>query len=146
MSLIINSNCAEKSYISLTTRKNEDTNKNDNKDTQKLQKKKHIMSQKEGNYYCTYMVDEEGGKILLNKLPVAESENQNNLKDSIESNESSAYSSKIITDSKSNFEYKQQLNLQATNKKNLKDIMKIICGNSPNTSSSKQLKEIIYSI
>ena len=32
--------------------------------------KKTIWSQVEGNYYCTYMIDAKGNKILLSQVPV----------------------------------------------------------------------------
>lgn len=37
--------------------------------------KKQFVSQIEGKYYCTYLVDENGGKILLNKILATEAKN-----------------------------------------------------------------------
>lgn len=40
------------------------------------QKKKQIITMREGKYNCTYIVDDKGRKTLLNKVPVNEDKEQ----------------------------------------------------------------------
>jgi hypothetical protein len=40
------------------------------------QKKKQIITMREGKYDCTYIVDDKGRKSLLNKVPVNEDKKQ----------------------------------------------------------------------
>ncbi|KAJ49640.1 hypothetical protein BD780_001139 [Clostridium tetanomorphum] len=64
MNFYINNAYNSKSYNSSITSENQ----HKDKDTEKLKKKKQIISEKQGKYYCTYVVDEKGQKVLLNKV------------------------------------------------------------------------------
>lgn len=59
-------------YTLKTDKKNENTDEN-NAEVQK-KKTRQVVSEVEGKYYCTYMVDDEGKKTLISKVPVDESE------------------------------------------------------------------------
>ena len=37
--------------------------------------KKHYYSEIQGAYYCTYLVDESGGRILISRIPVSQISN-----------------------------------------------------------------------
>lgn len=37
------------------------------KDTEESKKKRQIISEREGKYYNTYVVDEKGQKVIINK-------------------------------------------------------------------------------
>ncbi|WP_243190739.1 hypothetical protein [Clostridium botulinum] len=70
------------------------------------------------------MVDGEGKKVLINKVPVEEAEEQNGL---LSSNKSDNKKSLIYNSAKNintDFGYKQQMNMEATYRKNQQEIMK----------------------
>lgn len=145
MSSYINNVCNEKSYTSLITSEYKSKNKdaqdlqskikdtqesqNKDKETQKLQKKKQMISEKEGNYYCTYMVDDEGQKTLIKKVPITQEQKQNSLQNSIESNETNFSDYNVKKNGSTTFEYKQQLHMEATHRKNLREVMDMLKGN-----------------
>ena len=137
MNLSINSVSNEKSYASIKTSKsqnNKDTQKvEDSKDTQNTHKKKQIISEQEGKFYCKYMVDDDGSKVLLSKVPIAQVKEQNSLN---ESNEINVLDYNVVSTTRAAFEYKQQ---QRHLKSNSQEIMDIINGNLgiQNNSNSK---------
>lgn len=44
---------------------------------EKKQKKQQLISQMEGNFYCTYVIGETGKKTLISKIPISETEKEN---------------------------------------------------------------------
>lgn len=54
--------------------KNEKTDENSEVEKKK---QRQVMSEVEGKYYCTYMVDDKGNKTLISKVPVDESPKAN---------------------------------------------------------------------
>ncbi len=58
MSSNINNVCSRNPYDSFIMSKHQSKEK----DTEESQKKKQVVSERQGNYYCTYMVDKEGKK------------------------------------------------------------------------------------
>jgi len=40
-------------------------------------KKQQFISQMEGEFYCTYVINETGKKILISKIPIVETEKEN---------------------------------------------------------------------
>ncbi|GAA0076642.1 hypothetical protein UT300005_10200 [Clostridium sp. CTA-5] len=119
MSFSINNVCSKKSYINNIT--SEDRDKN----AQELQKKKQIISEQDGKYCSTYVVDEEGHKVLLSKIPIAEMKKQNSLQNSNKYDNTNSCNYNMSK----NFKCKQQLNMEATHRKNLQEIMDILKGN-----------------
>lgn len=82
---------------------------------------KQFVSQAEGNFFCTYLIDSEGNKILVNKVPIS----QGHLDASVTDFE------KVKTEaapySKNNDpNLKQQINLEAAHKVNIQDMMEIL--------------------
>ncbi|EHN15110.1 hypothetical protein [Clostridium sporogenes] len=129
MSCNVNNVCIRKPYDSFIMSKHQSKKK----DTEESQKKKQVVSERQGNYYCTYMVDEEGKKVLINKIPVEEAEEQNGL---LSSNKSDNKKSLIYNSAKNtntDFGYKQQMNMEATYRKNQQEIMKNL--GSPSNSN-----------
>ncbi len=150
MSFCINNVYSGKSYTPLITSeyqsKSKDTQElqDDSKDAQKLQKKKQVISEQEGKFYCTYMVDEEGQKILLSKIPIAQVEKQNSLQNSIESDKTKYCDYKVEENAHTAFKYKQQLNLESTHRKSSREIMNILNGNMRNQSNATQRNINVY--
>ncbi|SFD01866.1 hypothetical protein [Clostridium uliginosum] len=144
MSFYINNVCSKKSYNSLITSEYQSKSKDihesqeNTKDTQKVQKKKQIISETEGKYYCTYMVDEEGQKVLLNKVPIAQVETQSNLQNTIASHETNSCNHNIVRNARTAFECKQELQMEAAHRKNLHEVMDLIKGNIGIQSNSKK--------
>jgi len=103
------------------------------KDTEESQKKKQVVSERQGNYYCTYMVDEEGKKVLINKVPVEEAEEQNGLLNSNKSDGKKSCNYNSAKNTNTDFEYKQQMNMEATYRKNQQEIMKNV-GSTSNSN------------
>ena len=48
------------------------TNPDQGQQAQAKNKKQQFLSQVEGSYYCTYLVSDNGTKVLLNKIPVSQ--------------------------------------------------------------------------
>lgn len=44
---------------------------------EKKHKKPQLISQREGKFYCTYVIGEDGKKRLISKIPIVETENDN---------------------------------------------------------------------
>lgn len=129
MSCNVNNVCGRNPYDSFIMSKHQSKEK----DTEESQKKKKVVSEIQGNYYCTYMVDEEGKKVLINKVPVEEAEEQNGL---LSSNKSDNKKSLIYNSAKNtntDLGYKQQMNMEATYRKNQQEIMKNV--GSPSNSN-----------
>lgn len=95
---------------------------------QKSQKKKQIVCEREGNYYCTYMVDDKGQKILIKKIPAPETDNlklkHEQKQNEISQNNPSDYN--IDRSGRTAFECKQEMKTQAVHKENLQQIMSIL--------------------
>lgn len=146
MSLSINNVYNEKSYSSLKLSESKINDKNTNKvddnskDTQKSHKKKQVISQQEGRFYCTYVVDDDGMKILLSKVPISQEKNENKSTDLDKSNEIESLDYKALSTSRTAFEYKkQQLH---HNKSSLKDLLAALKGDLSNQSNSN--KSLIF--
>lgn len=120
MSCNINNVCSRKPYDSFIMSKHQSKEK----DTEESQKKKQVVSEIQGNYYCTYMVDEEGKKVLINKVLVEEAEEQNGLLSSNKSDNKKSLSYNSAKNTNTDFGYKQQMNMEATYRKNQQEIMK----------------------
>lgn len=101
------------------------------KDTEESKKKKQIISEKEGKYYNTYVVDEKGQKVLINKVSIEQIEKQKNSQNSIGSDEAvKNYSttSKCIP----------KMHMEAVHRKNIQEVMDILRGNIGIHSNSKK--------
>ena len=124
MSLSVNNVINKQSYPSVKTSesKSNDKDKNqieDDKDTHNSSKKKRIISMKEGKFYCTYMIDDDGMKVLIKKVPIVQVQKQNNLDNSKQSDDINALDYNAVSTTRAAFEYKRH-------KSHLKDIMNII--------------------
>ncbi|AVQ38083.1 hypothetical protein C7M56_05070 [Clostridium botulinum] len=129
MSSNINNVCSRNPYDSFIMSKHQSKEK----DTEESQKKKQVVSERQGNYYCTYMVDEEGKKVLINKVPVEEAEEQNGLLNSNKSDNKKSLIYNSAKNTNTDFGYKQQMNMEATYRKNQQEIMKNV-GNPINSN------------
>lgn len=130
MSMNINSIRDEKSYVSNVKSKQQHKNKETQElqESQKSQKKKQIISQKEAEYYCTYIVGEKGEKILLSKVPIAQVENQNNLQNSFGSDKIKSCADKVINTARTALEFKQVMHREAEHKENIQEMINILKG------------------
>lgn len=110
---------------------------NKSKDADKSQKKKQIVSEKQGKYYCTYVVNEEGKKVLLNKVPIAQVEKQKVLGNQTEPDKTKFCDYNVVENDSTAFECKQQMHMNANHRKNLQEVMNILKGSVgiPNTSN-----------
>ncbi|CQR70353.1 hypothetical protein SOV_38900 [Sporomusa ovata DSM 2662] len=93
--------------------------------------KRTICSQVEGNFYCTYLIDSEGNKILINQVPVEQLNQSDTLASASENN------------SLGQAINKQETNLERVQKGNVQDMMEILksCVGIPNQIDCKrQLK------
>ncbi len=153
MSLNINNNYnnSRQSCDSITSpkylgkTKNTQESEDKNKYTQKTHTNKHIASEKDGQYYCTYIVDDEGQKLLISKVPISQVAGQNELLNSAKFDDTKFCHSNVSSDAQINIEYKRQLDLESNHKKNLKDIMNILSGNNIQ-SNDKQLNKILMAL
>jgi hypothetical protein len=90
------------------------------------QKKKQIVTEREGNYYCTYIVDGNGNKVLLQQIPADQVEEKKTPGTRKESSETAPCDYKSVKSARTAFECKQQMNLEKSHKQNLKEIMNIL--------------------
>ncbi len=96
------------------------------KNLQNSKKKKQIVSLREGKYYCTYIVNEKGQKILLNRIPIAQVEEQKSQEKPTESSKKKPFDSNLLKSAHTAFECKQQINIDVAHKKNMQEIMGIL--------------------
>lgn len=94
--------------------------------TQATQKKKQIVSEREGKYYCTYIIDENGKKFLINKVPVAQVEEQKISGKPLKSDAIINYYYSIMKNDSAVFECKQNMRMEAAHKENLHEIMDLL--------------------
>lgn len=152
MSLSINNTFTDSSYSSITPsyqpknsnapefqiedkstqndKKSEDVkNSEDDKNQKKAQKKKmQLKSEIEGQYYCTYLVDDEGQKTKISQVPLSQAGIQGESGNSIESANTSSLDYNQVKDAHISFELKQQLNLENTHRQNVRGIMELVNG------------------
>ncbi|NMM65416.1 hypothetical protein HBE96_22835 [Clostridium sp. P21] len=119
---------SKNSYTSPITSKHQ----NSDKDTEKSKKSKQTISEREGNYYATYIVDEEGQKVLINKVPVTQMEKQKSSQNTITSN-------KEVKNNSSTPEYNQKMHIEAVHRKNIREVMDILKGTTPINNTPKKL-------
>ena len=129
---------------SKSTQKSESTQNSEdsNKDEKKVRKKMQITSEIEGQYYCTYLVDEEGQKVKLSQVPIAQAGIQNNSQNKIESPSTTSYDYNLLKDAHVSFELKQQLNLENIHRQNVRGMMDLINGKNNSNDILGTLKSI----
>jgi hypothetical protein len=106
--------------------------RNEKKEEGKEQKKQFV-SQVEGKFYCTYLIDSKGNKVLINRLPVS----QLGQLDASASNLSDFEKIKqevCLQRGNNDLRLKQQTNIEAAHKVNVQDMMEILksCVGIPN--------------
>lgn len=109
------------------------------KDTEKLKKSKQIVSEREGDYYCTYIVDDKGGKTLISKIPASLVEKQKKLQKSMESDETKSCDYNELKNIPATFQCKQKMYMESNHKKDLQGMINILkqgLGISCNTNKS----------
>lgn len=95
--------------------------------------KKQFVLQVEGNYYCTYLVDSKGNKILINRVPISQI-------DASATNFEKAKQKAYLSGENNHLNLKQQINSEAAHKVNVQSIMEILksCVGIPNQIDCKQ--------
>lgn len=111
-------------------------------DEKKVRKKMQITSEIEGQYYCTYLVDEEGQKVKLSQVPISQAGIQNNSQNQIESPSTTSSDYNLLKDAHVSFEFKQQLNLENIHRQNVRGIMDLINGKNNSNDILGTLKSI----
>lgn len=94
----------------------------DQRDSNKVQtdnKKKQILIVKEGDYYCTYILDEKGNKILLNRVPLKQEEQKADKPEK-------SYNSNVLKNERTIFECQQRLQAESAHKENLQGMLNIL--------------------
>lgn len=91
-------------------------------DTKTAQKKEPVVSIREGKFYCIYLVEENGQKILLNRIPV------DYLKKLRKPGKPMKYDVLASYDDNApiSLELKQQMSIAAAHKQNVQKIMDIL--------------------
>ncbi len=93
---------------------------------QKSQKKKHIVCEREGSYYCTYMVDEKGQKILIKRISADDTDDKKSPQKHDEGEQINPSNYCIDKSARTAFECKQEMKSQAVHKENVQQIMNIL--------------------
>lgn len=122
MSLFINSVGSGKTYTYTAAL----DDKNNDENTRVKQKKKQILSVREGNYYCTYIVDGKGQMILLKRIPADKVKKQNGLEMERETDNVRPCDYNAVKNARTAFECRQQMDMEISHKKNLKEVMTIL--------------------
>lgn len=118
---------------------NSEDNSIDNKEHKK---KMQITSEIEGQYYCTYLIDEEGEKVKLSKIPIDKANVQSNIENPIVSTNSSSLDYSLPKDANLSFQLKQQLNLEGNLRHNIHDMMELMNGKNNTNDILGTLKSI----
>ncbi|WMJ89482.1 hypothetical protein [Anaerocolumna sp. MB42-C2] len=92
----------------------------------KEKQKQQIITERDGNYYCTYIVGKDGKKILLKKIPVPQMKEQEDSAKPIESDKAKTYDYNDLNNARTTFVCKQQMQMESANKKNLREAMDIL--------------------
>ena len=104
-------------------------NSEDNSIENKEHKKKmQITSEIEDQYYCTYLIDEEGAKVKLSQIPIDKANVKSNIENPIESTNSSSLDYSLPKDANLSFQLKQQLNLEGNHRQNIRDMAELMNG------------------
>lgn len=129
---------------SKSTQKNVNTQNSEdsNKDEKKVRKKMQITSEIKGQYYCTYLVDEEGQKVKLSQVPIAQAGIQINPQTLIASSGTTSFDYNLLKDAHVSFEFKQQLSLEGNHRQNVRGMMDLINGKNNSNEILGTLKSI----
>lgn len=93
---------------------------------QESEKKQQIVCEREGSYYCTYMVDDKGQKILIKKIPAPDTDNKKNPQKQNEIAQPNPSNYSIDMSARTAFKCKQEMKTQVVHKENLQQIMSIL--------------------
>lgn len=139
MELSVNNTCGEKSYTAIIDTKSKcesenadelksaEKSKSADEEKMKKKKKKQIISEKEGQYYCTYIVNEDGKKILMKKIPVYQVEKQNKSQELMNFDFTNCCDDKNVNETaRAVFQYNQQLHKKNAHKKDLQEMIDIL--------------------
>jgi hypothetical protein len=121
------------------TMQNPEDNSIENKE---LKKKMQITSEIEGQYYCTYLIDDECEKVKLSQIPIDKANVQSNIENPIESTNSSSLDYSLPKDANLSFQLKQQLNLEGNLRHNTRDMTELINGKNNTNDILGTLKSI----
>lgn len=105
----------------------------------KSKKNGQIVTENEGQYKCIYIVDGKGNKTLLEKVPITQEENQKNLSKDNQYNETKSCDNSVVKGDGTVADCKEQMDMSATHRKNLHEIMDIIDWKVGIPSNSKKL-------
>lgn len=112
---------------------------------QKLKENKRVVKEQDKEFEYSYMIDDQGSKVLLNKVQLDQMGNQSSFKNVLDANKinSSEYNLAVNAPSVLGF---QQLNLEAHYRNNIQDARNIINENAALKSSSRQIQKILKSL
>lgn len=96
------------------------------KDKKKTKKAREIISEKVGNYYCKYIVDENGNKTLVARVPASSVEKQKKSPKLIDDSKSKVCDFNTLQNTSTTFHRRQQLAIQSKHKDNLNDVLNIL--------------------
>lgn len=98
----------------------------ENNSSQAAHRKKQMVSTREGKYYCTYLIDEKGHKILLARVPIAQIEDPKGLEEVLGTDTMKFCSNSTMTNDRAVFEYQQKMRMETAHRENLQEIMDIL--------------------
>jgi hypothetical protein len=152
MSLIINDNVNnKKNYGFITTSKHQIKFKSlkerqeSESGAQKLKENKRVIKEQDKEFSYTYMIDDEGSKVLLNKVQLDELGNQSSFQNALETSKVNSSDYNIAVNAPSALGF-QQLNLEAHYRSNIQGARNVINENAALKSSSKQIQKILKSL
>lgn len=112
---------------------------------QKLKENKRVIKEQDKEFCYTYMIDDEGSKVLLNKVQLDQTENQSSFQNVLDTSKVNSSDNNIAVNAPSALGF-QQLNLEAHYRSNIQDARNVINENAALTSSSKQIQKILKSL
>ncbi|WP_430886115.1 hypothetical protein [Fusibacter sp. JL216-2] len=95
-----------------------DFQKTSEKQSEKAEKesdsKKQIVVEKDGEYASTYMIDGDGNKILISRIPIESSNNEHDAEEG------------VTSDAEIDISHGRQMYEASVHKKNVKEIMELV--------------------
>lgn len=112
---------------------------------QKLKENKRVIKEQDKEFCYTYMIDDEGSKVLLNKVQLDKIGNQSSFQNALDASKVNSSDYNIAVNAPSALGF-QQLNLEAHYRSDIQGARNVINENAALKSSSKQIQKILKSL
>jgi hypothetical protein len=148
---IFDNDNSKKNHCSITTTKHQVKFKSlkerqeSESGAQKLKENKRVIKEQDKEFAYSYMIDDQGSKVLINKVQLDQMENQSNFKNVLDASKINSTEYNLAVNAPSALGF-HQLNLEAHYRSNIQDARNVINENDALKSSSRQIQKILKSL